>query len=43
MEDREYWIKTHNTKIMKRISMLLEDIVMSRLNEDLSVVSKAYV
>ena len=26
LEDREYWIKTHNTKIMKRISMLLEDI-----------------
>ena len=27
LEDRDYWIKTHNTKIMKRISMLLDDIL----------------
>ena len=27
LEDRDYWLKTHNTKIMKRISKLLEDIL----------------
>ncbi len=27
LEDRDYWLKTHNTKIMKRISALLEDIL----------------
>jgi len=27
LEDRNYWLKTHNTKIMKRISALLEDIL----------------
>lgn len=27
LEDREYWKKTNNIKIMKRISKLLEDIL----------------
>ena len=26
--DRDYWKKTHNTAIMKRISLLLEDILL---------------
>lgn len=27
LEDRDFWLKSHNEKIMKRISRLLEDIV----------------
>ena len=27
LADRDYWLKSHNTKIMKRISKLLEDIL----------------
>lgn len=27
LEDRDYWLKTHNTKIMKRITTLLKDIL----------------
>ncbi len=28
LEDRDYWLKTHNEKIMRRITMLLEDILV---------------